>query len=73
MLLASDQPVAALAAFEHTIEKEPNRFRTLIGAARSAARAGRPEVAHEYYRALRDICRHADRPGRPELAEVRRP
>ena len=60
MLLALHQPVAALAAFESTLKREPNRRRALAGAA-AAADAGRNEDARvSYRRQLRSLCVHAD-------------
>lgn len=70
MLLQAQRPVEALAAFEATLRKEPNRFRTLAGAARAAAAAGDRATARKYYAALLELGEGADRPGRPELAEA---
>jgi len=72
MLLQLNQPAEALAAFEATLEKEPNRFRALFGAAKSAALAGDRRKAATYAATLVKICEHADKPERPELLEVRR-
>jgi hypothetical protein len=72
MLLQMDQPADALKEFEATLEKEPNRFRALFGAARSASLAGDREKARTYSRALLKISDRADKPGRPELEQARR-
>jgi Tfp pilus assembly protein PilF len=72
MLLEMKQPEKALDEFEATLKKEPNRFRALSGAARSAALAGDGQKALTYYRTLLNICGRGDRPGRPELVEARR-
>jgi PAS domain-containing protein len=72
MLLQMDQPAAALKEFEATLEREPNRFRALFGAARSASLAGDPQKARAYSGALLKICARADKPGRPELEQARR-
>ena len=40
MLLEAGRPAEALAAFEATVAKEPNRFRGVYGAARAAEQAG---------------------------------
>ena len=72
MLLQMDQPADALKEFEATLEKEPNRFRALFGAARSASLAGDREKARSYSAALLKICDRADKPGRRELEEARR-
>jgi hypothetical protein len=71
MLLQLNQPAEALAAFEATLRKEPNRFRAMYGAARAAAAAGERQKASGYYAGLLQISRGADEPGRPELAEAR--
>ena len=71
MLLQVKQPAAALAAFEATLTKEPNRFRAVHGAARAATAAGQPARASAHYAALRRICKSADRPERPELRDGR--
>jgi len=72
MLLQMDQPAEALKEFEATLEMEPNRFRALFGAARSASLAGDREKARTYSGALLKICARADEPGRPELEQARR-
>jgi hypothetical protein len=72
MLLQIDQPADALKEFEATLKKEPNRFRALFGAARSASLAGDRQKARTYSGALLKICDRADKPGRPELEQARR-
>jgi len=72
MLLQLDQPADALKEFEATLEKEPNRFRALFGAARSASLAGDPQKARAHSDALLRICDRAEKPGRPELDQARR-
>jgi hypothetical protein len=72
MLLQLNRPVEALAAFETTLKKEPNRFRATYGAARAAEAAGERQKASTYYRSLLQIAKTADQPGRPELAEARK-
>lgn len=71
MLLEMKEPAQALKEFQATLEKEPNRFRAVYGAARAAALAGDRAAARTSYRQLLTICEHADSPGRPELAEAR--
>jgi hypothetical protein len=71
MLLALHQPTLALAEFQASLTHEPNRFRSLAGAARAAAAAGNQAVARQYEDQLRHQCTHADQPGRPELADAR--
>ncbi|HEY0672889.1 MAG TPA: hypothetical protein VGD27_11505 [Longimicrobiales bacterium] len=48
ILMLHKKPAEALAAYEQTMTKEPNRLRTLVGAARAAKAAGQPEVAAQY-------------------------
>ncbi len=68
LLMIHGQPAEALSAYEETLEREPNRARTLAGAARAARAAGREDVARNHYRALVDLMD----PGsdRPELREA---
>jgi tetratricopeptide (TPR) repeat protein len=68
ILMVHQQPAEALAAYEETLEREPNRARTLAGAARAARAAGRDDVARTHYRALMDVMDPASR--RPELREA---
>jgi hypothetical protein len=71
MLLGNGDAPAALKEFEATMKKEPNRFRAVAGAARSAAAAGQRAKAAGYYADLLKICARADAGARPELAEAR--
>jgi tetratricopeptide (TPR) repeat protein len=73
MLLLMKQPAEALKEFEATLTKEPNRFRALYGAAKSASLAGDRARSRSYYARLLKVCERSDTPGRPELAEARRP
>ena len=72
MLMQLNRPAEALAEFAQTLEREPNRFRTLYGAAKSASLTGDREKARTYYATLVKICERADTPGRPELVEAQR-
>ncbi len=71
MLLEVREPAQALAAFEATLQKEPNRLRALAGAGRAALQAGDRSAAAKYYRQLLEVAARADKPGRPELAFAR--
>jgi len=51
-LLRLDQPAEALVAFETTLQRSPNRFNALYGAARAAQIAGQREKARQYYDTL---------------------
>jgi tetratricopeptide (TPR) repeat protein len=71
LLMEMGRPVEALAAYEKTLEREPNRARTLFGAARAAERAGDAAKARTHYAALLELMGEADA-ARPEPAEARR-
>jgi hypothetical protein len=71
MLLASNDPRAALKEFEATLSKEPNRFRALYGAAHAATQAGNAAAARSYYTRLITMCSRAASPLRRELQEAR--
>jgi hypothetical protein len=70
MLLELKQPAQALEQFEATLKKEPNRFRALYGAARSAQLSGNREASRKYFAELLQICEHADKPPRAEVREA---
>jgi hypothetical protein len=68
MLLETNLPAEALKEFQATLTKEPNRFRTLYGAAKAAELSGDRTAADRYFGQLLEICERADKPGR--LASV---
>jgi tetratricopeptide (TPR) repeat protein len=70
MLLDAGQHQDALAAFEATMKKEPNRFRGAFGAARAAELAGDRAKARTYYQQLLEIAKDADTE-RPEIAAAK--
>ena len=70
MLLERGQAREALAAFEATLRKEPNRLGATIGAARAADKEGDAAKARQYYAAAVALAEKADLV-RPELAEAR--
>jgi tetratricopeptide (TPR) repeat protein len=72
MLLQLGRPGDALDEFERTLQREPNRFRTVFDAATAASRAGDVAKARRYYEMLLKICARADDPARPELVEAKR-
>jgi tetratricopeptide (TPR) repeat protein len=72
MFLELKQPKEALAAFQKTMVKEPNRFRALAGATRAASEAGDRAAARKYALELLAVCKSGDAPGRPELQAARR-
>ena len=71
MLMQMKRPAEALAEYEATLKKEPNRFRAMYGAARAATAAGQRQKAAGFYANLLQMAKDADQPGRKELAEAR--
>jgi hypothetical protein len=72
LLMAMNEPAQALKEYEAALATEPNRFRTLYGAAHAAALAGDRATAREHFQQLVKICARADKPERPEILEARR-
>jgi tetratricopeptide (TPR) repeat protein len=70
MLLQLKRPAEALAAFEATLTKEPNRFRAVYGAAAAADAAGNKLKAAEHYASLLKTAARADQPPRRELTQA---
>lgn len=70
LLIALDRPADALQAYEQTLQREPNRARTLFGAARAAELAGRNSDARRHYSAFLDLMANAD-PTRTEVELAR--
>ena len=70
MLLDLGQSVDALAAFETSLQDDPNRFRSLYGAANAAELAGEMEKAKGHYTALVALDESADS-DRAELVAAR--
>jgi tetratricopeptide (TPR) repeat protein len=70
MLLESGSAKEALAAFEATIKKEPNRLGAYVGAAKAAEKSGESAKAQEYYSKVVAIAGAADN-SRTEVAEAR--
>ena len=71
MLLEAGKAKEALAAFEATMKKEPNRFRGIYGAARAAEAAGDHAKAAAYYKQLLEVAKEADTE-RPELQQAKK-
>jgi tetratricopeptide (TPR) repeat protein len=69
MLLESGNAKEALAAFEATIKKEPNRLGAYVGAAKAAEKSGESAKAQEYYSKVVAIADAADN-SRVEVAEA---
>ncbi len=70
LLLEVNQPAQALIAYEQTLSTDPNRFRSVYGAAKAADRAGDSARAKAYYQQLAVLGSHADTE-KPELAEAK--
>jgi tetratricopeptide (TPR) repeat protein len=70
MLLESGKPSEALAAFEATMKKEPNRLGAYVGAAKAAEKAGDNAKAQEYYKKVVAIAGDADQ-SRTEVSDAR--
>jgi tetratricopeptide (TPR) repeat protein len=71
ILMEMGRPADALKEFETALMHEPNRFRSLDGTARAAAKSGDSAKATKYYAALLEVCAKADDPGRPALVDAR--
>lgn len=71
MLLELERPAAALKEFQATLTREPNRFRSLYGAAEAAKLAGDRQTEQTCLRQLLKVTERADKPERQELAEAR--
>ena len=69
MLLESGNAKDALAAFEATLKKEPNRLGAYVGAAKAAEKSGESK-AQEYYGKVVAIADDAD-DSRTEVADAR--
>ena len=70
LLLEMGESTAALSAFETALKQTPNRYRTLLGIARSANAAGDRQKASEYYDKLVDLAKNADTE-RQEIQEAK--
>jgi tetratricopeptide (TPR) repeat protein len=70
MLLEQGQPAAALAEFEQSQQREPNRLRGFVGAARAAEAAGDSAKARQHAGRLIELTRDADSP-LPDVARVK--
>jgi Tfp pilus assembly protein PilF len=70
MLLERGMAKEALAAFEATLKKEPNRLGATLGAAAAAEKSGDAEKARAHYAAAIALTENAD-PVRPQIAQAR--
>jgi tetratricopeptide (TPR) repeat protein len=69
MLLESGRAAEALAQFEASAVRDPNRFRGYYGAALAAQRAGDRDKANRYFARLAELAAKGE--PRPELERVR--
>jgi tetratricopeptide (TPR) repeat protein len=70
LLLEMNQPAQALSEYEQSLTKDPNRFRSVYGAAKAAEHSGDAAKAKAYYQKLAALGRNAES-DRPELAEAK--
>jgi tetratricopeptide (TPR) repeat protein len=70
ILLRAGKPKEAALAFAVALNRQPNRARSLVGAARAAAQSGDKARAVEFYTNFLRIWQQAD-PNQPELREAR--
>ena len=70
ILLRAGKPVEAAAQFKTALLRQPNRARSLLGAARAAKQSGDPASAAAYYLSLLEQWKQAD-DDLPELREAR--
>jgi hypothetical protein len=71
MLLQAKRPADALAAFETTLKKEPNRFLALAGAATAAAQANQQAASRSYAEQVLKLAATASGPPREQVATAR--
>jgi hypothetical protein len=67
LLMELKRPADALPMYEKNLAKEPNRLKSVYGAAHAAELAGNTAKARDYFTQLATICARADTPDRPEL------
>jgi hypothetical protein len=70
MLMTLNSPAQAFAEFERSLNRDPNRFRGIYGAARAAETSGNRKAARDYYARLQTLSINRDSE-RPELAQAR--
>jgi Tfp pilus assembly protein PilF len=70
MLLDRGLAKEALAAFEATLAKEPNRLGATVGAAKAAEKSGEADKARQYYAKVITLADGADG-SRAEVAQAR--
>jgi tetratricopeptide (TPR) repeat protein len=68
LLMEQDQPGEALVAYKRSMELYPNRFNSLLGAARAAQAAGNKAAARSFYQQLLQVAEGGTR--QPALKEA---
>ena len=56
MLMLLESPALALAEFERSLQRDPNRFRSIYGAAQAAQASGNRQAARDYYVRLQALA-----------------
>jgi tetratricopeptide (TPR) repeat protein len=70
MLMTLNRPADALVEFRRSLKRDPNRYQTIVGAARAARAMGASDEAGKLYRELVALGDKAQS-RRPELAEAK--
>jgi tetratricopeptide (TPR) repeat protein len=70
MFMALNKPSQALAEFERSLKRDPNRFRGIYGAAHAAEVSGNLKVARDYYAKLQALTAGRDTE-RPEIIRAK--
>jgi tetratricopeptide (TPR) repeat protein len=70
LLVDLGQPAAAVREYEASLDRAPNRFKTLAGLARAAERAGDRDKARTFYTRLLVLAQPAESE-RPELKDAK--
>ncbi len=70
LLLATDNPLEALEAYEMNLKRNPNRFNGIYGAAIAAKASGNTDKTTQYFEALLKLTEGSNS-DRPEVAEAK--
>lgn len=71
MLLTLNKPQEALEAYELNLQRRPNRFNGIYGAAIAAKQSGNQEKATHYFKQLIEMTKNSDS-ARPEVLEAKK-
>ncbi|TMM56332.1 tetratricopeptide repeat protein [Maribacter algarum] len=71
MLLTMNKPQQALDAYELNLQRRPNRFNGIYGAAIAAKQSGNQEKANHYFNQLIELTKDSNSK-RPEVAEAKK-